>query len=70
MADKNVESSPKFDLTMKLAIVWSFTTARMPSKHVQRGPVDPITHLWRSLVWGPDTFKGAVGLVQCALCLS
>lgn len=31
------------------------------SKHIQRGPVDPITHLQGSLVWGPDTLKGAGG---------
>lgn len=54
---------------MKLAIVLPFKTAGLSSKHIQYGPVDPITHLWRSLVWGPDTFKGAVGSVQCALCL-
>lgn len=54
---------------MKLAIVLSFKTPGLPSKHVQYGPVDPITHLWKSLVWGPDTLKGAVGLVQCPLCL-
>lgn len=51
----------KFDLTMKLAIVLIFKTPGLSSKHIQYGPVDPITHLWRSLVWGPDTLKGAMG---------
>lgn len=57
------------DVTMKLAIVLSFKPPGLPSKYIQCEPVDLITHLWKSLVWGLDTLKGASGSVQCHLCL-
>lgn len=50
---------------MKLAIVLPFKKPGWSSKHVERGPVDAITHLQRSLVWVSDTLKGPEDLLQC-----
>lgn len=36
---------------MKLAIVYVSKSPELSFKHFQYGPVDPITHLWKSLVW-------------------
>lgn len=60
--------SPKWDLMIKLGIVVFFKAPGLSSKHIQYGPVDPITHPLRSLIWGSDTdtmwsvFRNAQGL--------
>lgn len=35
----------------------------LSSKHFLYGAVIPISHLWRSLVWGPVILKGAIDLI-------